>query len=205
MVQQDVAWRRTSQARGLDGDPRINSSYGWQPDEMIAEDYRQLFGSANARGGGQINTEIPLAADVPGLADFLANTFTKPPAHDATATTATAAAATTAAATTATATATATADGACAAADLRSGDGTRPGEDDGTAAFSLSAPASVTVRDRHVAGSARALAAARTPRSRREPSASHGIARTAPATGSARAPTASRSSVESRARQPRPA
>ena len=47
---------------------------------MIAEDYRQLFGSANARSGGQVNTLIPLASDVPGLREFLARAFSTPPA-----------------------------------------------------------------------------------------------------------------------------
>ena len=50
-----------------------------RPREMIAEDYRQLFGSANARSGGQINTQIPLASDVPGLRDYLADAFTTRP------------------------------------------------------------------------------------------------------------------------------
>jgi FlgD Ig-like domain/SdrD B-like domain len=83
IVQQDPSLGSYLQARGLAGDSRIGSSYAWQPREMIAEDYRQLFGSANARSGGQINTEIPLAKDVPGLADFLANSFTTAPAAPA--------------------------------------------------------------------------------------------------------------------------
>jgi hypothetical protein len=52
----------------------------WDPKEMIAEDYRQLFGSANAQTGGQINTVLPLVKDVPGLRDFLSTTFRAPPA-----------------------------------------------------------------------------------------------------------------------------
>jgi flagellar hook assembly protein FlgD len=42
---------------------------------MIAEDFRELFGTENARTGDQMNREIPLAADVPGLKDYLASTF----------------------------------------------------------------------------------------------------------------------------------
>ena len=80
VVQQDPSLASYLQARGLAGDPRVNSSYAWQAGEMIAEDYRRLFGSANARTGGQINNEIPAASEVPGLADFLTTTFTTPPA-----------------------------------------------------------------------------------------------------------------------------
>lgn len=47
---------------------------------MIAEDYRQLFGTPNAQAMPQANREIPPAASVPGLRDFLANTFRTPPA-----------------------------------------------------------------------------------------------------------------------------
>jgi hypothetical protein len=68
------------QARGLAGDSRVGSGYAWSPREMIAEDYRQLLGSPSARAGGQINTDVPPAAQVPGLAEFLANEFARPAA-----------------------------------------------------------------------------------------------------------------------------
>jgi hypothetical protein len=45
---------------------------------MISEDYRQLFGSANARSAPQTNRDIPPAPQVPGLGFYLADTFTKP-------------------------------------------------------------------------------------------------------------------------------
>jgi hypothetical protein len=80
MVQQDPTLALYLKARGLDGDQRVNSSYYWSADEMIAEDYRQLFGSPNAQTASQMNRDIPPAKDVPGLRDFLATTFTKPPA-----------------------------------------------------------------------------------------------------------------------------
>jgi hypothetical protein len=79
IVQQDPTLGSYLRARGLEGDARVNTSYTWSSREMIAEDYRQLFGSANARGGAQINGSIPPAADVPGLAGFLADTFTTAP------------------------------------------------------------------------------------------------------------------------------
>lgn len=63
------------QARGIDpADPRLGTSHAWQPGELIAEDFRQLFGAPSARSG-QENTELPLAADVPGLATWLSGTF----------------------------------------------------------------------------------------------------------------------------------
>ena len=50
---------------------------------MVAEDYRQLFGTANARSGNQVNRDLPPATDVPGLADYLSTTFrTSPVAAD---------------------------------------------------------------------------------------------------------------------------
>ena len=79
IVQQDPGLTSYLQARGLAGDSRVGSSYAWSPREMIAEDYRQLFGSPNARTGGQTNTEIPPASQVPGLANFLTNAFVTPP------------------------------------------------------------------------------------------------------------------------------
>lgn len=65
-------------ARGLEGDPRIGSSVYWQPREMVAEDYRQLFGSEGAASRPQANTEIPPPGQVPGLRDWLRDTFTSP-------------------------------------------------------------------------------------------------------------------------------
>jgi hypothetical protein len=80
IVQQDPTLAVYLQARGLTGDSRVGSSYMWNPNEMIAEDYRQLFGSPNAAAQSQMNTEIPPASQVPGLREFLSSTFTSPPA-----------------------------------------------------------------------------------------------------------------------------
>lgn len=79
MVQQDPTLTAYLRARGLLGDPRVGTSYPWDPKELIAEDYRQLFGSPNAQLGGQINRDVPLAKDVPGLKAFLETSFTQPP------------------------------------------------------------------------------------------------------------------------------
>jgi hypothetical protein len=75
LVQQDPGFGGYLRARGVAGDDRVGSSYAWQPDEMIAEDFRQLFGSANASTGGQANTDLPTAANVAGLRDYLAGPF----------------------------------------------------------------------------------------------------------------------------------
>jgi hypothetical protein len=80
MAQQDPKLTAYLQARGVLGDPRIGTSYAWDPKEMIAEDYRQLFGDASAQADSQLNKDIPLARDVPGLKSFLATVFTQPPA-----------------------------------------------------------------------------------------------------------------------------
>lgn len=83
MVQQDPYLNGYLKARGLTGDPRVDSSYGWSRHELIAEDYRQLFGGPEGRVGGQANGEVPAAKDVPGLLEYLRDTFTKPPAGGA--------------------------------------------------------------------------------------------------------------------------
>ena len=80
MVQQDSTLSGYLQARGLAGDSRVDSSYMWDRHELIAEDYRQLFGTANAQQAPQMNTDIPPAAQVPGLKDYLQNAFRTAPA-----------------------------------------------------------------------------------------------------------------------------
>jgi hypothetical protein len=80
IVQQEDGWGSYLAARGLTGDSRLYSDKNWDPREMIAEDYRQLFGSPNARSYALANTEIVPADQVPGLADWMRNTFTQAPA-----------------------------------------------------------------------------------------------------------------------------
>lgn len=79
IVQQDRGLESYLRSRGVFGDPRVNSSAAWMPEEMIAEDYRQLFGSPTARQGAQENLDLPPAAAVFGLELFLRTTFMTPP------------------------------------------------------------------------------------------------------------------------------
>jgi hypothetical protein len=79
IVQQDGRLSGYLHARGLDDDDRIDSSYAWSVRELVAEDYRQLLGSPNARLASALNLEVPPAADVPGLRDYLELVFTAPP------------------------------------------------------------------------------------------------------------------------------
>jgi hypothetical protein len=80
IVQQEGGFGTYLRLRGLAGDPRLGTSHAWEPGELIAEDYRQLLGIPAARAVAQENREIPLAKDVPGLLEYLRDTFTTPPA-----------------------------------------------------------------------------------------------------------------------------
>jgi hypothetical protein len=79
IVQQESGFATYLAARGLTGDPRIGTTYQWYPAEMIAEDYRELFGSDNARLAWQLNRDIPAPDAVPGLRDWFLDTFTVAP------------------------------------------------------------------------------------------------------------------------------
>jgi hypothetical protein len=83
LAQQDDTLAGYLKARGLTGDPRVGSTTEWSPREMIAEDYRQLFGTATAQAPEQMNRDIPRPADVPGLRDYLATAFRQPVAAPA--------------------------------------------------------------------------------------------------------------------------
>lgn len=66
-------WDAYLRVRGLLGDSRLDSGYAWMTAEIMAEDYRLLFGSAAAVAESQqVNDQIPDARTVPGLRDFLA-------------------------------------------------------------------------------------------------------------------------------------
>ena len=79
MMQQSTALTSYLSLRGILDDPRLGSSHAWSRYELIAEDYRQLFGTSNARSTQQENQELPAAGDVPGLRDFLAGPYMQSP------------------------------------------------------------------------------------------------------------------------------
>jgi hypothetical protein len=69
-------WSSYLQARGLEGDPRLDTNYQWGTNEIIAEDYRILFGTAAAVSQRpHLNSEIPDPRNVAGLREFLENTW----------------------------------------------------------------------------------------------------------------------------------
>jgi chitodextrinase len=71
-------WAPYLDARGLTGDSRLETSYSWHKEEIIAEDYRLLFGSLKAKEQYHLNSDIPKPSDVPGLRDFLLGPFRTP-------------------------------------------------------------------------------------------------------------------------------
>jgi hypothetical protein len=79
IVQQDAKLTAYLTVRGILNDPRLDTSHAWNRNELIAEDYRQLFGSTNAQLAPQENTDLPPAAAVSGLRSFLSTTFMQPP------------------------------------------------------------------------------------------------------------------------------
>jgi hypothetical protein len=76
-LSQQNDWGGYLRARGLEGDSRLNSGYEWSPREIIAEDYRLLFGSADAvaQRDGHMNREIADPRTVPGLRTYLESVF----------------------------------------------------------------------------------------------------------------------------------
>ena len=63
-------------ARGIDGDQRIGTTYGWSPSEIIADDYRFLFGTQTAIDQlGHVNRDLPDPRTVPGLLDWFVSVW----------------------------------------------------------------------------------------------------------------------------------
>ncbi|MES2970891.1 MAG: fibronectin type III domain-containing protein [Patescibacteria group bacterium] len=76
MVQQTEVMTSYLEARGLADDPRIGTNVYWDPKEMIAEDYRKLFGSDRALELPIANNgNIPSPDQVPGLREYLSGEF----------------------------------------------------------------------------------------------------------------------------------
>lgn len=74
-VQADADLTGYLEVRGVLGDSRLDTSHAWARGELIAEDFRQLFGSGNARSLPQENQDVPPAAHVEGLEEYLRTTF----------------------------------------------------------------------------------------------------------------------------------
>jgi hypothetical protein len=73
---QNGDWSSWLNYRGLTGNPNLNSSLQWDESEMIADDYRMLFGSpAAVSEAAYINPDIPDPRTVPGLQSFLATSW----------------------------------------------------------------------------------------------------------------------------------
>jgi hypothetical protein len=71
---QQKDWTPWLQARGLLDESRLDSSYTWTKGEIIAEDYRLLFGSpAAVSGANPMNNSIVDPRTIPGYRDWLAS------------------------------------------------------------------------------------------------------------------------------------
>jgi hypothetical protein len=70
-------WGSYLRFRGIAGDARLDSTSGWSPSEMAAEDYRLLLGSqaAVAERPWPYNQDIAHPRDVAGLRDFFLATW----------------------------------------------------------------------------------------------------------------------------------
>jgi Bacterial Ig domain len=69
-------WTLWLQARGLLNDPRVDSSDVWSKGEMIADDYRMLFGTQAAQSEmSYVNPDVPDPRSVSGLKDFFVNVW----------------------------------------------------------------------------------------------------------------------------------
>ena len=68
-----MMYGRHQLSRGLLGDSRLDTSYGWSIGEIAADDYRLLFGSAEAvaQRPAHMNRELAHPDEVNGLRDYL--------------------------------------------------------------------------------------------------------------------------------------
>jgi hypothetical protein len=76
-LSQQGAWASYLDARGLTGNASLDSSYAWTRQEIIADDYRLLFGSAAAisERPTHLNSSIPDPRNVAGLSSFLTSSW----------------------------------------------------------------------------------------------------------------------------------
>jgi hypothetical protein len=69
-----ASWNDYYVERGVAGNPSLGTSQAWS-DEMLTDDWRQLFGSPTAQAVAPLNGSIAPAAQVSGLATWLATTY----------------------------------------------------------------------------------------------------------------------------------
>jgi len=75
-ITQQGDWTSYLRARGLAGNTNLDTSYMWNRKEILAEDYRLLFGTTSAQNEmTQMNYLIPDARQVAGLKTFLSDTW----------------------------------------------------------------------------------------------------------------------------------
>jgi hypothetical protein len=78
-MSQQGNWNPWLSARGLLGDPRVDSTFSWSKNEMIADDYRMLFGTPAAQSeAAYVNPDVPDPRTVAGLRDFFLNVWAVP-------------------------------------------------------------------------------------------------------------------------------
>jgi hypothetical protein len=69
-------WNSYLRARGLLGNPLLDTNYMWNRTEILMEDYRLLFGTAASQNEmAQMNYQISDARQVAGLKDVLASSW----------------------------------------------------------------------------------------------------------------------------------
>jgi hypothetical protein len=77
---EQARWTTADGSLTLATDSRTNTTYSWNVQEILADDYRLLFGSSAAisERPTHLNSQVPDPRDVPGLATFLLNTWRTP-------------------------------------------------------------------------------------------------------------------------------
>jgi hypothetical protein len=70
-------WEAYLVARGIRGDPRLGSSHSWSVNELMADDYRLLLGTASAikERPWHLNQELPDPRNMPAMRDFLVGSW----------------------------------------------------------------------------------------------------------------------------------
>jgi hypothetical protein len=76
-MDQSADWAAYLAFRGIANDPRLETTYAWSKREMIADDYRLIMGSPQARVGAYINPDVAPPGSIPGFVTWFRNTWAK--------------------------------------------------------------------------------------------------------------------------------